>query len=596
MVRTDASAASVGTRISERGRRALLAAVVAVQILVPLSVRAQPVTLPIVEKPHEHEAALGYAPWYTPNAPAFDKFNRPYMRSRAVDPQVSGSIQTIRNGRWVQRDFLGAIRAAFPNFASVHLGGGTLGACISFDSDDHLYTLVRVKFKDDSEHDLLLYSPDYGDTFQVYELPCNEGFHSRPEGFANIEFRAGSNRLTRPPLIATLRKRADHPLGQWTAHYNLYLIQPQKADGKLKLSEPVLVTDHGLYMSRHAGNPSFAASGPDKTYITWAETTENNYVPGAPNFAATFDPVTLKITDRHFTGFAYPPNDGHDSPGIVLDPKGYVHTMTGGHGENFVYSHSTEPYSTAGMTDPVPVLKNGWKEFGIDRGRQSYLSFVCTADGALHTVFRQWLKGTEPYFQDGYCGSLAYQRRDADGTWDTQARQLVIPPLDGYSIYYQTMVLDRKDRIFLSYGYRSEHKEYGTGEAENHYLALLMSPDSGKTWRLMTTQDFADGMSADVSSDAHLSPAKLTGVVIGPDGKALAGARVAAMFTSVTSDKDGRFVFPEVLSDEFDLIAESAGCASRTVPVKFGGAGSKDVSVRLDVARPAPPAPAAHAP
>lgn len=544
---------------------------------------AQPVDLPIVERPFEHEAALGYAPWYIPNVPAFDRDNRPYLRSRAVDEHTTGYIQTIRNGRWVRRDFTGAIRAAYPTFAKIRFGGGTFGACITIDDAGNLYTLVRVRLQDNSDHDLVIYSTDLCDTFKVVELPNNEAPGSKPEGFANIEFRASPQAMPRPPLIATLRKRADHPLGQWTAHYNMYLIQPRFEGGTLTLSEPTLVTDHGLYMSRHAGNPSFAVSGGDRTFFTWAETTENNYVPGAPTFIATFDPTTLKISDRQFCAFAYPPNDGHNSPGIVMDPSGYLHVITGGHGENFKYARSKAPRSTAeGMTDAVPMVTKGWSEFGVDRGRQSYLSFVCTADGLLHAVFRQWYKGTEPYFIEGYFGGLSYQSKPASAdAWPETSRLLVVPPLDGYSIYYQTMTIDRNDRIYLSYGYRNEKKEYGTGEAENHYLALLMSPDHGQTWRLVTTEDFASGISDHAAADARLAPGKVTGTVVDPDGRPVSGAKVTAMGVTARTDANGAFAISPVFADEFDVTAAADGSAPGVVSVSLKGESAAEVRVQL---------------
>ncbi len=580
-----------------RAARAWLVASFAT-IACALSAGAQPVDLPIVERPFEHEAALGYAPWYVPNVPAFDRENRPYLRSRTVDQHVTGYIQTIRNGRWVRRDFTGAIRAAYPTFASIRFGGGTFGACITIDDADNMYTLVRVRLRDNTDHDLLIYSTDLGDTFKVVELPNNEAPGSKPEGFANIEFRASPQPMTRPPLIATLRKRADHPLGQWTAHYNMYLIQPRFEGGTLTLSEPVLATDHGLYMSRHAGNPSFAVSGGDRTFFTWAETTENNYVPGAPTFIATFDPNTHKITDRQFCAFAYPPNDGHNSPGIVMDPSGYLHVITGGHGENFKYARSKAPRSTAeGMTDAVPMVTKGWSEFGVDRGRQSYLSFVCTADGLLHAVFRQWYKGTEPYFTEGYFGGLSYQSKPAAAnTWPETSRLLLVPPLDGYSIYYQTMTIDRKDRIFLSYGYRNEKKEYGTGEAENHYLALLMSSDHGQTWRLVTTEDFASGMSERAAADARLAAGKVTGTVVDADGRPVSGAKVTAMGVTVRTEPKGSFTISPVYADEFDITAVADGASPGTVAVNLKGEGSTEVRVQLRCEARAPDAPAASAP
>ncbi len=554
---------------------------------------AQPVSLPIVERPHEHEAVqFGYKPWYVPNAPAFDKFNRPYMRDREVDQHPTSAIQTIRGGRWVRKDFLGAIKSAYPTFAQVRFGGGTLGACITFDADDCLYTLLRIRLADGTDRDILLYSSDYADTFKVVEIPNDEPQGSKPEGFVNMELRVGGNTLTRPPLLATLRKRANHPLGQWTAHYNMYLFQPQKVDGGLELGKPVLLTDHGLYMSRHAGNPSFAVSGPDKTYVTWAETTEGNYFPGVPTLVATVDPKTLAITDRKFCGFGYPPNDGHNSPGIVMDPRGYLHVITSSHGENFMYAKSLLPYSTAGgMSEPATMLKHGWLEFGYSRGRQSYLSFVCTADGTLHTAFRQWYKGTEPYFLDNHFGGLSYSSKPADGEWPADSRLMIVPPLDGYSIYYQNLAIDRQDRIFLSYGYRNEKPAYGTGEAENHYLGLLMSADGGKNWRLVSTEDFTHGMKPEAMKDATLSPAEVHGVVVDGDGRPVGGASVTAVSTTVITDSQGAFAFPNVLADDFPLNVSRDGFATEVAKIALHGAPSQEVKISL---RPAPPTPAAN--
>ena len=555
---------------------------------------AQPVALPIVEQPREHEAGqFGYKPWYVPNAPSFDKFNRPYMRDRATNPHPTSAIQTIRDGRWVRKDFLGAIKAAYPTFSSVRHGGGTLGASITFDADDWLYTLLRIRLEDSTDRDILLYSSDYGDTFKVTELPNDEPPGSKPEGFANMEQRVGGNSLKRPPMLTTLRKRANHPLGQWTAHYNMFLIQPRKVNGGIELGTPALLTPNGLYMSRHAGNPSFAVSGPNKTYVTWAETTPGNYFPGVPTLIATVDPETMEITDRKFCGFGYPPNDGHNSPGIVMDPRGYLHVITGSHGENFMYAKSLLPYSTAGgMSEPTPMLKHGWLEFGYSRGRQSYLSFICTSDGMLHTAFRQWYKGTEPYFLDNYFGGLSYSRKSSDGEWPADSQLMIVPPLNGYSIYYQNLTKDRRDRIYLSYGYRNENPEYGTGEAENHYLGLLMSPDSGNNWRLASTQDFMQGMSPEAAKDAAPAPGSVRGVVVDGDGRPMSGVTVTAVSTTATTDAQGGFSFAEVLADNFPISATRNGFAPGSAMVTLGGAKSQDVKIVLNPATPEAPSPA----
>lgn len=528
----------------------------------PMTVAAQPVELPIVQRKYEHEAVqYDYRPWYIPNVPAFDQFNRPYLRTRGVDPHTTGAVQTLRDGQWVQMDFTPAIRAAYPGFVRYRHAGGTLGAGITFDADDDLYTILRILLDDKTERDLLLYSADYGQNFQVIELPTDRDPLARPTGSANMEQRVGHNVLDRPPLITTLVKRADHPHGQWTAHYNMSLFQPRKEGGRLVLGEPTLLTDRGLYMSRHAGNPSFAVSGPEKTFVVWAETTDHPYYIGSPTFVATFDPKTGEVTDKQFCGYGYPVNNGHNSPGVVLDHEGYIHVLTGSHGENFMYSRSNEPFSTAaGVTVPEPSLKTGWKEFGLERGRQCYLSFVAGRDGTLHIAYRQWYQDTEPYHLETYFGGLSHLRKAPGQPWEERSQLVMVPPYDDYAIFYQNLATDRDGRIFLSYGYRTPYAEYGTGEAQNHYTALLMTEDGGASWRLMRTEDFVERMHADApAADRQVVPGTLSGQVIDAAGAPVAGAKVQALFQSVTTDARGHFEVPGVLARQVPLVISHEG-------------------------------------
>jgi hypothetical protein len=547
--------------------------------------QGQPVDIPIVERPFEHEAVqYGYKPWYVCNVPAFDSHNRPYIRSRTASVDETGYIHTIRNGRWVRRDFTGTVREAYPDFVRFRYCGGIIGAPIVFDAEDRLYTLLRLKMKDDSLRDVLLYSSDYGETFEVYELPFGPRVEGSSPGAFNIEQRVGFNTLSRPPLLTVLDKRADHPLGQWTHHYNMYLIQPKVTDQGLVLGEPVLVTDHALYMSRHSGNPSFAVSADTKTFFVYAETTDTDYVPGVPTYIAAFDPVKNEVTDRIHIGYGYPPNDGHNSPGIVRDSKGYLHTLTGSHGEDFFYSRSVEPDTlTAGMTKPVPSLETGWAQHGTERGRQCYLSFVCSADDSLHTVFRQWIMGTQPWFKETHFGALSHHTKSPGMPWDAHTQILVVPPVDGYVIHDQNLAIDRRGRLFVSYSYRSDQGlYYDSMPGYYHFKAVLMSPDGGKNWRLATTDDFVAGFDSAVSQDAKIHPARLVVRVTDAQGEPIEGAEVTAGPVAGATDRAGGFVFDGIEAEQFEVGVTKAGYEDLLVPVDLVGADSHAITMTLE--------------
>ena len=446
--------------------------------------------LPIVQRPFEHEEEqFGYDPAYTVNIPSFDSQNRPYIRSRGQDIHETEYIHTLRDGEWVERPFLDTVKEAVPDFVRFHNAGGFNGGAVVFDADDALYTCLEVRREGGGRQQLLLYSPDYGKSFQVYELPGDQ---------MSIEKWTGHNELSHPPLIQVLEHRADHELGRWTAHYDLYIIEPRKQDGGLYLEKTGPVTNNGLSISRHSGDASFAASHGNRGFIVWAETTDTNEVPGAPTYVATYDRTTNEVTGKQHAGYGFPPNNGHNTPGITLDDRGILHVLTGSHGEQFMYSHSVEPYSTeGGWSEPEPMLTTGWREEDRERGRQTYVGLVAGPEGALHTVFRQWRRQVDEHFEDSYYGALSYMRKKAGDDWPGEAQVLVVPPTGAYSIYYHKLSRDRAGRLFATYSYRSNAGlYYEHEEGRYHYKALIMSDDGGTSWRLAATGDFLRGMEA----------------------------------------------------------------------------------------------------
>lgn len=457
--------------------------------------------MPIVLRPGYHEKAqFGYSPGYTVNVPTFDSLNRPYIRSRSSDVHETGFIHTLRNGQWVELNFLEDLREQLPGFQTVIRGAGWYGGRVVFDADDHMYNPLKVQLADGTQANVLLYSTDYGETFQVYRLP---------DGDYNIEHWVGHNELSRPPLITVYRLRESHP-ATYSSYNDMYVIQPVKHDGGLVLEEPVHVTGNALTHARHSGHASFAVSAGDKAFLVWAEASDpSSNVPGAPTFVATYHASTNTLGEKHFLAYAPPANDGHNTPGIAMDSKGYLHVITGSHGRNFYYLRSLVPYTAdEGWTDPEPTLNTGFREGHSERGRQTYLSMVIDADDTLHIVFRQWRQGVDPHFTGRLYGALSYQSRPTDGVW-ADATMLIVPPVTTYSVFYHKLAMDRNGQFYLTYSFRSNEGAYAatyTSEARTYDdRALLFSPDGGKTWRLATTQDFITGLDPSVRGEHALT-------------------------------------------------------------------------------------------
>lgn len=514
--------------------------------------------VPIVHQPLVHEEELfGYTPWYVRNEVSFDSKNRPYIRSRSTDLHETGFIQTMREGRWVNLDFTQAVATAYPNFEAFVRGAGSHGARVVFDAEDHMYTVVRIRLAGGAERNVLLYSTDYGESFHVYELPNGE---------FDIEHWVGHNTLHRPPLIAIYEFRAAHAQ-TYASYNNFYVIQPRKDGGGLVFEEPVLVTKDALSPSRHSGHASFAVSSGDKTFITWIEVGEPTF-PGSPTYVAAYDATTNTVGPSHLLTYAPPVNDSHNTPGICIDSRGFLHVISGSHGANFYYTRSLQPYSVDdGWTTPEPVLTVGAKgpsSGPVERGRQTYLSLVCDADDTLHIVYRQWREGVDSHFGGRLYGALSYQRKRPGEAW-SEPTVLIIPAVPDYSIFYHKLSLDRLGRLYLSYSFKSPQGPYAlTWESQSDFYthrAVLMSDDAGTSWRLATSEAFSEGVLAYVGAGAidWAPPGTIEGYVTDEAGKPIAGAQVRVGPMHTETDDAGRFVVAHIYLAEVPITVEAAG-------------------------------------
>ena len=88
---------------------------------------------------------------------------------------------------------------------------------------------------------------------------------------------------------------------------------------------------------------------------------------------------------------------------------------------------------------------------------------------------------------------------------------LVVPGNDSYSIYMQTLTIDRLGRLFLHYYYRADilsERDKQLYRAKwpdapdpevqsnirTHDPVIIMSDDGGDSWRIAKTEDFVNGL------------------------------------------------------------------------------------------------------
>ncbi|MFO7946030.1 MAG: BNR-4 repeat-containing protein, partial [Armatimonadota bacterium] len=433
-------------------------------------------------------------PEYICNTPSFDSHNRPYIRSRGLDLHETGHFETLRDGTWVTRSFVEAVKERYPDFQRFDRGAGWYYTHAVFDDQDNMYSIVQLKLEN-SKTAALLFSSDYGKTFQCYDLPGRS---------PNIELRTDTHSLPGPPLIATMEKVADHPTARWGAYNRLLLTQPVVTDEGLELPEPVAATEKCFGMCQHSGGASFATTIGTKTHITWAEMREEENLPGSPTFAATYDRETRTVGEPVFVGYAPPVNDVHNTPGICADSDGYVHVVTGAHGDHFYHYKSKQPNDlTERFEKAVTMLDFGFEHprpeelEGPGRpARQTYLGLLCDPDDTLHAAFRWWIRSEDdPYHPGQTYASLGYQKKPQGEEW-TDARKLVVAVAHGYSNYHAKLAMDRSGRLYISYSYFNKQPNWVYGENPSHYNfpAILTSGDGGETWELAETSHFEAGI------------------------------------------------------------------------------------------------------
>ena len=367
-------------------------------------------------------AQFGYVPAYECNLPSFDVANRAYIRSRTVTQHATQYAFAQSAGGFERASLLDAVRRAYPGLRATVNAGGWAGEAIEADALGRLYTLLEVKVGDGSLRNLLLYSTDAGLSWRVRHdcrsRPRACSPDGRNDGTCASEHLAGFNLRGEPPLIAVWRPVGDWP-GYRACRMALYVLQPRFEGDRLVLPDPVPVTDRCLGLVQAAGGASFAATVGTTTSIVWAEVAPAG-ASGSPVFVAAYDQTTGTLGAPQQVATARPLNDDHATPGIVADSKGRLHVLSGGHNTPFMYTHTLDPADPTTWSPQEPILSSGYRlpgDTGAGRGRQTYVSLVCTPDDALVVVFRQWRRGV-----DHRVRRTSRTRRSPCSVWIPEAR------------------------------------------------------------------------------------------------------------------------------------------------------------------------------
>ncbi len=446
------------------------------------------------------KAQFGYDPAYERNLPSFDAENQAYIRSRAATQDATENVFALRGGAFRRASILAAVRRAYPGFKATVNAGGWAGEAVEADTLGRLYTLLQVRLKNGSLHNLVLYSVNAGRRWRALSLPFAPPKRSpdgRNDGTCASEHLVGWNMRSDPPLLAVWRPVADWP-GERACRMALYVIQPRFKGDRLVLPEPVLVSDRSLGMIQAAGGASFAATVGSTTYIVWTEVAAVSAA-GSPTFVAAFDQTTGTLGEPLDVATARPLNDDHTTPGIVADGKGMLHVLTGSHNTPFMYTHTIDAADATVWTKPEPVLTSGYREPGAGgegRGRQTYVSLVCTPDDALVIAFRQWRRRVDTAFSGLPYQALCVQRLEPGGTWSAARRVAYSSRYRGYAQYYQKLTIDRSGRLYLSLSYFRPHDWPRDERVANryHHRMLLISEDGGGSWRFAMLADLLRGV------------------------------------------------------------------------------------------------------
>ncbi len=438
-----------------------------------------------------------YSPRFLPNTVTFDRNNCPVIRVGVHDvigqhatvyysaePVKEAFIQTLNSeGKWIACSLSKVMKEKVPdwNDDSIYSGTFELFERVVFDTSGDAYTIVKSK----NNGNFLLHSKDGMENWEVFGLPNK---------ISRIEMAASD----RPPFILIIRSK-------------LSIIAPQKnIDGSLTNLDEILLNDmdsdeNNFGGPDHSGVSNQIVTLNNKTHVVFGSLTDVSEDPeGTPHYIVTYNHDDLTYTNPRLLGTTDSKDncpDNHNGRAIVADSQDYLHVVLGAHQKPFKYLVSANPNDSSEWKDAV--------EFSSSNCKETYVSLVIDKSDTLHLVSRM-------FDYDGY--SLHYMRkRQNEKSWKDVGK-LVVPEPIHYSIWYHKLTIDGFGRLFLAYFYYSHNlngieirayrekwpdeevpnkkegpKEVSKDDTNAHDPVILISSDSGDSWKIATTQDFLAG-------------------------------------------------------------------------------------------------------
>lgn len=435
-----------------------------------------------------------WQPRYNVNIPGFDSENRPYIRSRNADAHtIPYSVFTIRDGKWVELPFKDSlsrgIKRIFGDAAEIEntrFAGGFQISRVVFDRNDTAYTLLRVAVSGHGWRYFLLYSNDHCRSWEVEVLP--DGLYATMEESYSPDPISGPPALLVWKRIDQLKHYRDQKRPAWVGTYGyLRLLSPMFIDGKLSIGREAFVSANAIPIVYHSGGSSRLISRGDKIYVLWDEVEPDLSASGMPVRCATFrrSPDGPQLCDGPVELFrSRPLNDTHNTAGMVMDGKGYLHVLTGTHNGYVYHLQSLRPEDIqSGWSKPQRILTYVPDALDDDsnptvsdwEGYQTYPALAIGRDDSMYVACRE---------KRGMFCALSLQRKRYNGAWEKSV-PLLRPPkgYSGYTVYYHKLSFDRKGNLYLGFSF------YTLKDEPVHQYAGLLKLKDGK-YILPETEDF----------------------------------------------------------------------------------------------------------
>jgi formylglycine-generating enzyme required for sulfatase activity len=485
---------------------------------------------------------LGYNPRYFPGNFAFDELNRPYTRT------PDGTIQTLdAENQWRKLDFKPAIKAAFPDWDGRLDTGPFAAEEITFDQTGALYSMVVLSPKSPWKKTVLVYSPDHGNTWQVYPLPPKfNSYHSK------MEVVSPNRRTSQPPGITIFNDN------------DLYLLLPEKTQTGLNLPDPHLISQSATMVPTHSGGGNISITAAGQTFVVYAGKIQPPGTQGTPQYIIVFNHFSKACSPPVYLGSnGHGKVDNHNLPALEIDSKGYLHILLGSHHDPFQYIHSLQPYNISLLSSPEVL---GYPKTKMGEGSYTYIGILADKFDNLHVTAR--------WAGNGYKNFLIYMKKPFGHDWLPQ-KILVEPFKTLYSVYYHKMAQDSLGRLFINYFYYGNEltaeqfaayqAKYGGQELvppknlsefpnglwldqglTYHDPVCIVSNDSGDTFRLALTPDFTCGAIGQQSAGATVENSIGMSLVEIPAGSFVMGSLTANRY-------DEKPLRPTTISQKFQI-------------------------------------------